>query len=174
MLVALPQRFIGLRKYKAQSRLPAKASALRLETAPVEKSKFDADTCAAVFAGFSFLLAAFVFWRDAQIRQFEIATRLSEDIERRWDRLNNAPEEIYDALLIDVLNHYERCALLLNDIRIFKSRAMKGLEKQIFEALHRNWSQDRVQNAFRNAYTSDDTYCEIRELMQRNKGFGSQ
>ncbi|HWT52481.1 MAG TPA: hypothetical protein VN113_09905 [Caulobacter sp.] len=131
----------------------------------------DADTFAALFAGLSFLLAAFVFWRDAQIRQFEIATRLSEDIDRRWISLNETSESNYDSTLVDVLNHYERCALLLNDLKIFKSRAMKGLEKQIFEALHRNWNQERVQNAFRNACTSSDTYCEIRELMQRNKGF---
>src|SRR5690606_5745095 len=96
-----------------------------------EEVNLSADGIAAVFAGASFLLASYVFWRDAQLRQFELSNRLSEEIESRWKALaalEEKPDDVYELGLIDVLNHYERCGLLLNDMTWFKSRAMKGLE----------------------------------------------
>lgn len=116
------------------------------------------------------MVAAYAFLRGSRVSEYALCTGLSEKVEERWRLLNEErDDEAYKAKLIDILNHYERCCSLLNDIRFFRGRAYKGLEQQIGEALDRNLKHEYVRDVFRTSCSSADTYCEIKSFLRRSK-----
>jgi hypothetical protein len=132
-----------------------------------------ADIFVAIFTALSLLVAAWAFFRDARIREFELCTRLSENIEALWKALDESgiSTNAYASRFILILNHYERCACYLNEVRLLTGRPAKILRDQILEVLHRNWSDADFQKTFRSACTGPTTFFELRELMTRSRRF---
>lgn len=123
---------------------------------------------APIVSAISLLLAVWALLRSARIAEFQHCTKLSEQIEEKWEKLHTIKKaKAYKAQLIDILNHYERCSTFLNDFRMLKGRPMKNLEHQILECLERNWCQDYVRDTFKEAQSSPTTYCELKALMKR-------
>lgn len=127
---------------------------------------------APIISALSVLLAAIAFLRTSRVTEFQLCSRLSEQIDEKWAALHKIKRQgPYRAQLVDILNHYERCATLINDLRIVRGRAIIALEQQILECLERNWSHEFVKETFRDARSSDDTYCELDALMRRSKKY---
>lgn len=127
---------------------------------------------APLVSAFSFLLAAWAFVRSSRVAEFQHCTELSEQIDEKWEKLHATKKaKAYRAQLIDILNHYERCATFLNDFKLLRGRPMKNLEHQIMECLERNWCHEYVRETFRDAQSSETTYCELKTLMKRRRSF---
>jgi len=128
-----------------------------------------------IIAGLSFLLAAWAFHRNSRYSEFQYCNKLSEQIDEKWAVLKKQKRlASYNEKLTDLLNHYERCAMLLNEVRFLPGRAARNLRIQVIECLEQNWNEEYFQERFQAAISSKDTFCELKELMRRSGKFSNR
>ena len=114
----------------------------------------------------SIVVAVLVFRRDARLREFEICDRLEKETAALWREIRNdsQPSNITD-LVQRVFDHYERCALYLNQFRFLKGRAAQSLEQTIIEVVRREIGKPHISKALKSCCSSPETYKELKLLL---------
>ncbi len=126
---------------------------------------------APIAALLSFCVAAYALLRNSRVAEFQHCAKLSEEIDAKFEELSRIKRiNPYRSKLIDILNHYERCAMFANDFRIIRGRSVNNLEQQISECFERIWKEPFVRETFQGAKTSEQTYCELKRMLSR-RGF---
>lgn len=113
-------------------------------------------------------MAVWIFRRDAATREFEICDRLEKESSELWKTVTNSDSHNLTDLVQAVFNHYERCAIYLNQFRLMKGRAAKGLEQSLVEVVRREMPKPEVRAAIKLCCSSTETYRELKDLLARH------
>lgn len=116
----------------------------------------------------SIAMAVWIFRRDAATREFEICDRLEKESTELWKTVTDSESSNLADLVQRVFDHYERCAIYLNQFHLMKGRAARGLEQGLVEVVRRELPKPEVRAAIKACCSSTETYRELKDLLARH------